>query len=246
MATMMAHTPIQGTNLSCTRLMIVPSALTAAYIREGCKEEQCQHIVSIGRMKTFDRDEAIFREHEPTDYVYLVVSGVIRGCKVLADGRRLVSRFFFPGQLMGYDQDAEASITTDATTSATVCAVPKRDWDRSIREDSDLQGLPIKAIVSELEKTRTHVLALGRLTATERVAQFLYSLVQNMEQDEDGATHIPVGRLDISDHLGLTIETTSRVFSSLKQNDLIKLLDKYRFIILDECAIAAEFLEQEI
>ena len=168
-----------------------------------CAAENCPILPAIGRKKTFERDEVIFCEHEPHDSVYLILSGVVRGTKLLADGRRLVSRFVYPGQLLGYDQQQETSITAEALSTVTAIALPKSQLGRGVKDNPCLQNLLMKAVMAELNEARSQVMAVGRLTALERVAQFLYLLTHNVESDEDGATKIPMGRQDIADYLGM-------------------------------------------
>ena len=94
-----------------------PMSVMAAPVEcnvNDCAAEKCPILPAIGRKKTFERDEVIFCQHEPHDSVYLILSGVVRGTRVLADGRRLVSRFVYSGQLLGYDQQQETSIMAEA------------------------------------------------------------------------------------------------------------------------------------
>jgi len=48
---------------------------------------------------------------------------------------------------------------------------------------------------------------------------------------------LPMGRSDIADHLGLTMETVSRTFTKLRQQGLIALPHLNTVEILDEAAL---------
>ena len=50
---------------------------------------------------SYARNEEIFGEGEPADYVYQVVSGAARTYKVLSDGRRQIGAFYLPGGVFG-------------------------------------------------------------------------------------------------------------------------------------------------
>lgn len=43
------------------------------------------------------KEEEIFGEDEPSEYVYQVVSGAVRSRKLLSDGRRRIGAFYLPG-----------------------------------------------------------------------------------------------------------------------------------------------------
>ena len=68
-------------------------------------------------------------------------------------------------------------------------------------------------------------LALARLQPTEKLADFLLRLSAREALHGHPGTRVPLpmGRGDIADHLGLTMETVSRTFTKLRQSGLIAL-----------------------
>ena len=74
---------------------------------------------------------------------------------------------------------------------------------------------------NNLQHVENQLLLLGRKTALERVAAFL--LEMNGRLTEPVVMALPMTRRDISDYLGLTIETVSRALSTLKRKGLLKL-----------------------
>ena len=61
---------------------------------------------------------------------------------------------------------------------------------------------------------------LGRMTACERVASFLLELSER--NDDEKHVELVMGRCDIADYLGLTVETVCRVLSDLKRRGVIE------------------------
>lgn len=68
-------------------------------------------------------------------------------------------------------------------------------------------------------------MALARLQPPERLADFLLRLAarEAMLGQVGNRVALPMGRGDIADHLGLTMETVSRTFTKLRQQGLIAL-----------------------
>ena len=64
------------------------------------------------------------------------------------------------------------------------------------------------------------MLLLGRKSAEERVVSFL--LAVHRKCGEDVEIELPISRLDMADYLGLTIETVSRMMTSLARRGLIQ------------------------
>ena len=52
---------------------------------------------------TYKREEEIYGEDEPAEYVYQVVRGAVRTYKLLSDGRRQIGAFHLPGDVFGLD-----------------------------------------------------------------------------------------------------------------------------------------------
>ena len=54
------------------------------------------------------KDEEIYGEDEPAEYVYQVISGAVRSYKLLADRRRQIGAFHLRGDVFGLELGARA------------------------------------------------------------------------------------------------------------------------------------------
>jgi CRP/FNR family transcriptional regulator len=77
----------------------------------------------------------------------------------------------------------------------------------------------------ELAIAQDQMLLLGRKTAKERVASFLLQLSTRAKRlgQPGNPIVLTMGRADMGDYLGLTIETVSRTFTKLRAEKLITL-----------------------
>ncbi|WP_312414472.1 helix-turn-helix domain-containing protein, partial [Shinella sp.] len=77
----------------------------------------------------------------------------------------------------------------------------------------------------ELDEARDWMLTLGRKTAQEKVASFLYLIATHVDPENIETTvfDLPLSRADIADFLGLTIETVSRQFTKLRKENVIRI-----------------------
>ena len=79
----------------------------------------------------------------------------------------------------------------------------------------------------ELDEARDWMVTLGRKTAQEKVASFLYLIAMHADpaaEPVDGVSfELPLSRADIADFLGLTIETVSRQLTRLRQLGVISI-----------------------
>lgn len=81
---------------------------------------------------TYNKDEEVFGEDEPCEYVYEVVSGAVRTYKLLSDGRRQIGAFHLPGDVFGLESGPTHRLTAEAIVDTTVRLV-KRSQPRKGR-----------------------------------------------------------------------------------------------------------------
>src|SRR5438045_7317671 len=77
-----------------------PETSGAAIARSG-QLDALVILETIGTRRSFARDEEIYAEGDTSDCSYNVVSGAVRICKLLTDGRRQIAEFCFAGDCFG-------------------------------------------------------------------------------------------------------------------------------------------------
>lgn len=177
---------------------------------------------AAGLSRFLDKDEEIFAEGDTAEYFYRVVSGAVRTSKLLSDGRRQIDAFCFAGDMFGLETGTEHRFTAEALGAATVLAFRRsRLADLSARDPA----FGDEVLVSTMEclgRAQNHMLLLGRKTAQEKIATFLLDMAERLS-DGDEQFELPMQRVDIADHLGLTIETVSRTLNQFSRQGLIHL-----------------------
>jgi CRP/FNR family transcriptional regulator len=83
-------------------------------------------------------------------------------------------------------------------------------------------------LAQEIVRSQGIMLLLGSMGSRERVAAFLLNLSRRLVRRGCSGTQIqlPMTREEIGSYLGLTIETVSRVFSSLQRDGLMEVRQK--------------------
>jgi CRP/FNR family transcriptional regulator, anaerobic regulatory protein len=124
---------------------------------------------------------------------------------MLPDGRRQIVGFALPGEL--------PYVTFPEFPSRCLLKI-----NYLLRRMNEL-------MVRELSQAQDHMVLLGRRSAEEKVASFVLAWRDRLARL--GATTttlpLPMGRQDIADFLGLTIETVSRTFTKLERDGLIEI-----------------------
>lgn len=170
---------------------------------------------------SYKRDEEIYGEDEPADYVYQVVSGAVRTYKLLSDGRRQIGAFHLPGDVFGLESGGSAHrLTAEAIIDTTVQLVKRRSLETAAETNVEVAHKLWTMTAGDLRHAENHMLLLGRKTATERVATFLLEMDRRLAIA--GMMALPMCRRDIGDYLGLTLETISRTLSQLNAQGILE------------------------
>jgi CRP/FNR family nitrogen fixation transcriptional regulator len=162
---------------------------------------------------SYKKDEEIYGEDEPAEYVYQVISGAVRSYKLLSDGRRQIGTFHLPGDVFGLESGSVHRLAAEAIIDTTVRLVKRRSLEQAAGMDVQVARKLWAMTAGDLRHAEDHMLLLGRKTAMERVATFLLEMDRRLAVA--GMMALPMCRRDIGDYLGLTLETVSRALSQL-------------------------------
>jgi len=192
-------------------------------------------VAAPGFVMGFSRNEEIYGEDEPADFVYKVVSGAVRTTRILSDGRRQIADFHFVGDVFGLEAGETHSLCAEAITDCRIALVKRIAVDRATDRDSlaarELWGVTAR----DLRRLQDHMLLLGRKGAMERIAAFLLDM--SARTGERLAVDLPMSRSDIADYLGLTIETVSRSLTQLERDGVVALPSFRRVELLNRAAL---------
>ena len=179
----------------------------------------------LGVSMRFARNQEIYAQDDEVEFLYRVVSGSVRTSRLTSDGRRQVADFYYAGDLFGLETGPDHRFSAEALSDCVVRVV-RRSSVRAFSGDSELDRAILAATPRELERTQEHLMLLGRRNAQEKVAGFLLSIAQ---REETEAVNLPMGRQDMADYLGLTIETVSRMLTQLQEAAVVEFAASRRF-----------------
>lgn len=184
--------------------------------------------------------QPLFHEGDSADIVHNLTRGSMKLYKLLPDGRRQVTGFLFAGDFLGIAAGDEHGFTAEALEDCELCRFPRMRFDLFLREHPEMEHELLRMAAHELAAAQAQMLLLGRKTAAERVASFLFSLYRRCRGADPAADsfRLTMYRSDIADYLGLTKETVSRSLTAFKARRLIRFLPGDEVRIVDAPALA--------
>lgn len=180
----------------------------------------------------------LIADSEPVESYANVMSGVVKLSKMLADGREQVVGLQFAPDFLGRLFGEHSRLTAEAASEVRLCRFPRTALDNLVNANPELERRLLKQALAELDEARDWMVTLGRKTASEKVASFLYLLAIRLDPADDPAASttsfdLPLTRSGIGDFLGLTVETVSRQLTRLRIDKVIEIASNRHVTVPD-------------
>jgi CRP/FNR family transcriptional regulator, nitrogen fixation regulation protein len=183
-----------------------------------------------GAVTFYPADAMVFAQGDATGPLHLVEFGTVRICRLTSDGRRQITSFCYAGDVFGLEDGNEHQSYAESVDGAGLRVLRPADAGNFAQR---LLGIALRRFAG----VQRHLLLLGRMSANERMAQFLLDLLDR--QGSDDIINLPMQRNDIADYLGMTFETVSRVLRVLKDRRVIRLNSVEQIEVLNVDDLAA-------
>lgn len=199
--------------------------------RGVCGALTADELVSLSRhtrQAAYEPGAELMGESEPVTAYANVMKGVVKLTKMLSDGRQQVVGLQFAPDFLGRPFSEENQVNAEAASDVELCRFPKGTMEALIRDHPDLERRLLEQTLKELDEARDWMVTLGRKTAAEKVASFLYLIAVHVDPDIGETSmetrfSLPLTRADIADFLGLTVETVSRQLTRLRTDKVIEI-----------------------
>lgn len=230
------NSPNSSTNERCDACSVRQRAVCGALTRE-----ELTYLNKMARHRSIPAGQVILSDEEPADFVGIITSGAIKLTKTLSDGRQQIVGLQFASDFLGRTYNDHNHFFAEAATDVEICSFMRDDFEQMLKKFPELENRLFQNTLDELDAARDWMLLLGRKTAEEKVASFLYMLAQ--KSTLSGCVHssatsfatftLPITRTDMADYLGLTIETVSRQITRLKTSKTISITGNREFLVPD-------------
>ncbi len=151
--------------------------------------------------------------------LFRIQEGCIALYQTLHDGRRQILDILGPGRLFGKGVTDQLDCVAEALAFTRLELL--RESNAAFRHESK------SAMLQVMHRLQTHVVRLGRMTATEKVAAAILDLADQFGKRRGSLRPakttfcLYLTRSDLADWLGLTMETVSRVLNTFRRSGLI-------------------------
>jgi len=174
-------------------------------------------------LEQLDAGGSLFFEGDPAKHLFELVEGVLRIFKIMADGRRVITGFLYPGDLVGVSLRNQYLYSAEAVSTAKLRRFSRKSFEDAVGDSAELRPQLLARLCDEMAAAQDQMVLLSCKNAEERLCSFLLQQLRR-KRKQDRSTNIaelPMTRLDIADYLGLTIETVSRTMTKLTNKGIV-------------------------
>lgn len=200
--------------------------------------DEMQRIVGKSMHRNFKRNETIFSDGDPLDYLYIVHQGRVKVYQLFESGKEQLLRIVEPGEFMGelaLFTKKELDSYGEAMEDTEICMIHRRDMQTLMAEYPSIAIKILEQFSNRLEQTEKLIGDLSAKNVETRIAGYLLDLAEKRNTTE---IVLPMSKKDLASHLGTTQETISRRLSDFQMNQIIE-QKGHRFMkIMDKEALS--------
>ena len=201
-------------------------------------DEERARLTVMASIVRFKKGEVIYRQNDPAEAVFNIISGVVSANQEAPDGNEHMVAFLLPDDLFGLASEGRYTNSTTAITPVSAYRLPVAALRRRLAKDAELEFHVICKLCQELRQAQRHAFLLSQRSAVTKIAMFIQMIeqLQNARGEQTTEVILPMDRSDIGEYTGLTLSAVSRAFRSLTTRGIIKVRERRHVTITDRAA----------
>jgi CRP/FNR family transcriptional regulator len=174
---------------------------------------------------------AIYLEGADSPHLFTILEGWAFRYKTLPDGRRQILNYALQGDLLGLQNTLAKNMEhgVEALTPIRLCVFSRARLYQLFSAQPSL-GLDIAWLAAREERfLDSHLLAVGRRTATERIAYLLWHLAVRAREagfDTSDGIDLPMRQQHLADTLGMSLVSFNKTLQRLRASGCISLVGR--------------------
>ena len=191
------------------------------------------------KTQLFKNKEIIFRAGEMPTKIYFINSGKVKVYKINDDGKEYITKLVVPGEFFGLTpilNHTEYEEWAECVMDAEVISIMKEEFLDLLYTNKDVANKFIQILSNNVSEREEQLLHMAYDTVRKRVVDALIMVAKNAAVNSEGRKTLNIPREDLAQLVGTAKETTIRVLSDLKKDEIIK-TEGSKIMILKEDAL---------
>ena len=200
------------------------AVLKAVPLFASFPEDQLRMLTMVVMRKSAPRSTTIMAGGDPTDSLYIVLSGRLKVMMSDAEGKEVILSILLPGEFfgeMGLIDDEPRSATVVTIEPCELLSIAKRDFKKCLAENFEMAMAVMRGLVKRLREADRKIGSLALLDVYGRVARLLLDMAENVDGEKVVTKRLP--KQDIAKMIGASREMVSRVMKDLQTGGYIEM-----------------------
>jgi CRP/FNR family transcriptional regulator, cyclic AMP receptor protein len=185
---------------------------------------------SVARLKTFDKNDYIFRAASPGNNVYILTKGRVKIFQLSPTGRKIILWFCFPGEMFGMAETSgnwPREVYAQACTDTEVLSIYEKQFKTFLATHPDSSLLTIDVLACRLRVLGEMLLNVSTDNVTTRLVKLITRLSalygKRQDQNHDLYLDIPLTHQEIADMIGTSRQTVTTELGHLQKQGLVRM-----------------------
>src|SRR5918995_6636294 len=200
------------------------AVLKAVPLFSSFPEDQLRMLTTVVARKSIPRSTTVMAGGDPTDSLYIVLSGRLKVMMSDAEGKEVILSILGPGEIfgeMGLIDDEPRSATVVTIEPCELLSLAKRDFKKSLAENFEMSMAVMRGLVKRLREADRKIGSLALLDVYGRVARLLLDMAENVDGERVVTKRLP--KQEIAKMIGASREMVSRVMKDLQTGGYIEM-----------------------
>jgi CRP/FNR family cyclic AMP-dependent transcriptional regulator len=203
--------------------VVSPLLLRSVPLFSSLSGDQLLLLASVLSRKPYPRDSAIIAAGDPTDALYIVISGRLKVVMRDNEGREailaILNRGDFFGE-MGLIDQAPRSATVVTLEACELLTITRADFMKCLQKNFDLAMNVIRGLVGRLREADQKIGSLALMDVCGRVARLLMEMAETVDGQKVVTRKLP--KKQIAKMIGASREMVSRVMKEMETSGHIE------------------------
>ena len=200
------------------------AVLKAVPLFASFPEDQLRVLATMVLRKSAPRSNTIMAGGDPTDSLYIVLSGRLKVMMSDSDGKEVILSILGPGEFfgeMGLIDDSPRSASVVTIEPCELLSISKRDFNKHLAENFAMAMAVMRGLVRRLREADRKIGSLALLDVYGRVARLLLDMAEDVDGEKIVTKRLP--KQDIAKMIGASREMVSRVMKDLQLGGYIEM-----------------------
>ncbi len=188
-------------------------------------------------IRHYAKKQIVFDKGDRVQFLHFIISGSVKEYLFNEQGKEIITSLQGPGDFIGYTSILKGNSyynSAAALSDADVMLIPRNELAQILEKDSEFSNRLLGILTNDVKERDDQLLNMAYTSARKRVADALLKYVEKLPaHPADNGVAAEINRADLASFCGLTKESTVRVLTNFKEENLIEVADN-KIVLLDK------------